>query len=181
MFKSVLKILILCLMNIAVYSQTITLSKIEPLKSTLKDVERILKEGRKEHFERYEMPEGIYYVSYSDGKCVTRWSEERNATMPELPPLKDGTVIKDWDIPEWIVEKVDFFSYEDLKVSSLGINLSKLKKVNNSTDTPDIFDYVDEKKGLSYTVQLYDSSLGKVVTSISKFPSSLQKDRRCKN
>jgi len=179
--------LLLLAMFIPGTSQTGVWRKIRPVESTIKNVERILGPAReKDYFVRYEISEGVYYVSFSDGRCTTQWKEEWNSKLGGLEPLKEGTELLDWNLPEWTVERIDYTPNEVLAVSSLGLDLRKLKKVSKSPDTPGIFDYVDERRGISYEVQKEYERTGRskrkvaLVTGISLFPAARYRNLRCK-
>lgn len=169
--------LIICFFNIS-YSQEYKWQQIIPIKSKLVDVETVL--GKKEvtdHSIFYKLAEGEYYVKYSDGKCTTKWREEWNS--PELPPLKEGTALIDWAVPEWTVLKVTFSPEDAIPVVKLGLDLKKLKKVHKGGDT-DLFDYIDTRRGISYGVQFDDSLNADVVSFITVEPVAKYKNLLCK-
>jgi hypothetical protein len=179
--------ILLTAIPLTICSQSPAWVNIRPVESTIADVERIFGKARKrDRFIRYEVDDGVYYFSFSEGVCVTKWKEEWNSKLGGLPPLKEGTPLSDWDLPEWSVEKVSYSPNEWISVASLGIDLAKLKKVNKSPDTPDIFDYVDEEEGISYAVQYeYKRNGGRVrkipmVTGITLFPAARYSNLVCK-
>lgn len=168
---------------LTVWSQESLWKKIVPVESTITDVERMF--GRpidRDHSLRYETNDGIYYFSFSDGVCKTKWKEEWNSKIPELPPLREGEPLTDWNLPEWTIERVLYSPNEWISVRSLGIDLSRLEKIKESPDTPDIFSYRDGKNGISYTVQYEFDQNHKVayVTSITLFPKARYKNLLCK-
>lgn len=187
MKKSFITLILLLIVSFVVNAQTENWKKIKPIESNINDVEKILgPKINRDYFLRYKADDGIYFISFSDGKCVTEWKEEWNSDLGELPPLKDGTKLIDWKIPEWTVEKLSFYPKESLSLSSLGISLKKLKKVNKPSDTPDIFNYVDEQNGISYEIQNLYKKKGKLklnkaeITGITLFPMAKYKKLLCK-
>jgi hypothetical protein len=142
--------------------------RILPLESTRSDVERILGQNGDGvgYSLRYIVEEGFYDIKYSDGKCVTKWREEWNARMPELPPGKEGEPMIDWKAAEWTVLSISYNPDDDLSLSALGINLKRLKKESNQySHTPGIYNYTDVYNGITYEVDKYYDSKTKLATN----------------
>ncbi|MEO5858826.1 MAG: hypothetical protein ABIR33_07740 [Pyrinomonadaceae bacterium] len=178
--------LLLIVIPTVVLSQGLGWKTIRPAESTIVDVERIFGEPQaKDHYMRYERDDGVYFISFSNGVCTTKWKKEWNSEIGGLPPLKEGTPLTDWNLPEWTVEKVYYLPSEGISISSLNIDLAKLRKTAESPHTPDIFTYTDATEGISYEVQYEYKQSGKrvrkipMVSGITLLPATRYSNRLC--
>lgn len=143
--------LVLTFVPLGVSSQVSAWKQIRPGESTISEVERIFGSPReRDHYIRYETEEGVYFVSFSDGKCVTKWKEAWNSDIGGLPPLKEGTPLLDWDLPEWTVIRVHHIPSRSATSTDLAIDLEKLQKTKRTSDTTT---YTDKEEGISYQVR----------------------------
>ena len=163
-----LKILILWIIlfsanSTSVFSQNLEWKNIEPIKSKLNNIELIFgKKGNKSHLATYNLDDGDYTIYYSYGPC--QLSGE-----------------KDWNVPEWTVVQIFYSPNDPPKLSSLGIDLKKLKRGNNNySHTPGVHKVTDEFNGITYAIQK-DADLNySVVTSINIIPGTKYKHLICK-
>jgi hypothetical protein len=151
-----LHVLILFLYPVIVTGQTDSWKDIKVMRSTRNDVRRILKEqGDGSIFEIYSVKDGTIDISYTYGKCT----DEANSG---------------WDLPEGTVLEFAFTPLNDIKFSTLKLDLRKFEKVIESPHVPEIVTYIDRENGVRYVVQ--ESGL---LSTIGFFPSRKNDKARC--
>jgi len=137
-------------------------NKIVPMETTREEVEKLFGKGKEIGTDevRYDLKEGILIVNYSDGVCESDDEE-------------------DWNAQTGLVLNLEF-NFEDLKdFGKFGIDKTKLKKNSLGECTPQLKEYVDEEKGISYELfEKEEDSLGEV-QSIKKFPTKEFEFLRC--
>ena len=83
--------------------------------------------------------------------------------------------VGEWNVPEWTVTEITYIPGETLPFNNLKLDLRQFKKVHESPHVPDMLSYINEGKGVDYTLD----SDGKTLHSIRYFPSIRDQRLRC--
>jgi hypothetical protein len=110
------------------------LRKIEPLKSTEKDVEKVFGKPieRYSHIGEYESEVGKISVYYSEGKCSVNENSQ-------------------YDVDRGVVDEINLFVTKEVKFKALNLNLVNFEKQYVS-DVPGLFSYRNEELGIGYHI-----------------------------
>ena len=83
--------------------------------------------------------------------------------------------VGEWNVPAWTVTEVLYVPGESVAFSSLYPNLREFRKAHESPHVPAMNSYVDDSKGIDFTL----NSDGTTLHSIRYFPSASFKHLRC--
>ena len=160
MIQKVLLISIILVFPLITLSQTNIwlnqIKKIKPLATTEKKVERIFGKPHKRYADvgEYETVEGLFTVTYSQGKCKS-------------------TLEPKYNVQEGVVIQLDFRPRQEIIFSKLRINVSKWEKAETNDISPATISYSNSKKGFTYDVH------NKFLNYVSVFPSDKQDYLQC--
>jgi hypothetical protein len=84
--------------------------------------------------------------------------------------------VGEWNVPEWTVTEITYVPSGSLPFSALKLDLRQFRKAHESPHVPDMISYIDDSKGIDYTIDLDGTTLH----SIRYFPSSRSNRIRCR-
>jgi hypothetical protein len=136
------------------------MDKITLFKSTKMDVEKSFGKGTGQNYgAMYKLKDGILDLEYYRfDHCKDR--DELSA---------------DWKLPEWTVVEIKYHFDNQVKLSSLNLDLKKFRKQRESPDVPQLVSYVNDEDGVDYTL-LPNGNLN----SVRYFPGLRYEGFRCR-
>lgn len=138
---------------------------IVPLESTRQDVERILGRAAGPDRPLYRLPDLIVSVEYARYGCDQAPKVPGWPVAPVQMNVPPGTVISIRVVPK-----------DKVKLSSMGIDATKIKRVHGDEDLPSHFYYVNETEGL--IIEVF-AQPGEVVHSLIYRPQAKDAHSRC--
>jgi hypothetical protein len=135
--------------------------KIKLLKSTRADVEKLLAQTSdpsayvgQYSFDNYE----LWVDYYPFDHCRPRFGR-----------------VGEWNVPEWTVTEITYVPSGSVPFSTLKLDLRKFRKEHESPHVPDMVSYIDDSKGVDYTLDVDGTTLH----SIRYFPPIRNKQMQC--
>jgi|SRR4030095_3314308 hypothetical protein len=128
------------------------------MRSTRKDVERLLGRSKKRGFlASYRVEDGTIDVEYYPFHFCT--------------PVPDADI----RVRRWTVVQITYVPDNSPKLSSLKVDLKKFRKVRESVHAPELVSYLNDEEGVDYTFQADET-----LDSIRYFPGRHFDTLRCK-
>jgi hypothetical protein len=164
--KSVILPLAICFMTVSSafgtpqFDKTVWGQQVLLLQSTRADVEKVLGKpsSGQGYLVSYKLNDGMLDLEYYPfDRCKP----------------SDG-VTSYFNVPEWTVTEIVFRPDRQPTIASLHLKLNQLRKAQLNPDLPQLVSYVDEKKGIEYTV----ASDGRL-NNVRYFPGSPFDGFRC--
>jgi hypothetical protein len=87
--------------------------------------------------------------------------------------ISDG-VQADLNLPEWTVTEIVFRPKRQVSISTLHLNLKRLRKAHLNPGVPDLVSYLDDREGIEYTVESNGT-----LNNVRYFPGSRYGRLRC--